>query len=173
MGEKSWLIYSYPWSHSDLTCCFILSQTISFDHLYGPSKGGDESSNIKHDTSWLPQVNEVSGSKGTSAESPTDGGSRECAKHKNCASLGGNCCPSDDGIMLECCAWVLCMLGLNFLIKELKQFISRDTISGGEWRWRMPGVPSFLEEAKSELLGTNEQYYMGLCNVVKCKFLIH
>ena len=68
----------------------------SFSHLYGPPKSGDDSTNIQHDTSWIPESGSANGEL-------SNKGDRQCSKHASCGSLGGNCCPSDEGIMLDCC----------------------------------------------------------------------
>mmetsp|Transcript_9585 Transcript_9585/g.21344 ORF Transcript_9585/g.21344 Transcript_9585/m.21344 type:complete len:134 (-) Transcript_9585:583-984(-) len=79
---------------------FAFGMSHGFNHLYGPPKGSDDenNNNIKKD-SWIPEE--------TPQKSfPTvNQGSKKCSKHSSCAelNLGGNCCPTDEGIMLECC----------------------------------------------------------------------
>jgi hypothetical protein len=71
----------------------------SFNYLYGPSGRDDDShsTSIKMDTTLVPK------SKTTISDSTSKGDSRQCSMHEKCQGLGGNCCPSDDGITLECC----------------------------------------------------------------------
>jgi len=76
---------------------FAYGMSHGFDHLYGPAKSGDENNNVKYDTSWIPVSEDMSDA--TSSE----GGSKKCSEHANCSSLQGNCCPTDEGVMLECC----------------------------------------------------------------------
>ncbi|KAL7509170.1 hypothetical protein ACHAXN_006177 [Cyclotella atomus] len=70
-----------------------------FNHLYGPSGRDDDShsTSIKMDTTLVPK------SKTTISDSTSKGDSRQCSMHEKCQGLGGNCCPSDEGITLECC----------------------------------------------------------------------
>jgi hypothetical protein len=72
----------------------------SFSHFYGPPKVDDNSD--KQDESWIPLDN----SKYDAGEAPeshmSDAG---CEMNKKCAKLElvGYCCPTNHGVMLECC----------------------------------------------------------------------
>ena len=94
-----WIVTNSRWLFAHVLCC-VLHSSLRFNHLYGPPKGSDDenNNNIKKD-SWIPEE--------TPQKSfPTvNQGSKKCSKHSSCAelNLGGNCCPTDEGIMLECC----------------------------------------------------------------------
>lgn len=72
---------------------FDIFRTVSFSHLYGPPKNNDSIQTNKKD-SWIPE--RIGGSS-------IKGDATKCSKHANCGSLGGYCCPTDEGVMLECC----------------------------------------------------------------------
>lgn len=75
----------------------------SFGHFYGPPRGTDDGNSIKSDESWIPE--ESSGVEADSGASESHGSSSLCAENEKCAALGlnGACCPSEKGVMLECC----------------------------------------------------------------------
>ncbi len=88
-----------------LTYPLIIMHGSRFTHLYGPPKVTDEGGSIKQDISWVPIGNddEVSSTSGTTNAADS---SAECSINNNCAELGliGKCCPTNKGVMLECCS---------------------------------------------------------------------
>lgn len=68
---------------------FAYEMTHDFSHFYGPSGGTDDDDSIKQDHSWNPQ-------------SPSSG---SCANNDGCVALEltGDCCPTNEGVMLGCC----------------------------------------------------------------------
>ena len=82
-------------SHSSDYCRFH-----SFSHFYGPPKVDDNS--VKQDKSWIPPDNIIHGAD----EVPeSDISAASCKVNKKCAKLElvGYCCPTEKGVMLECC----------------------------------------------------------------------
>mmetsp|Transcript_25164 Transcript_25164/g.40907 ORF Transcript_25164/g.40907 Transcript_25164/m.40907 type:complete len:123 (-) Transcript_25164:226-594(-) len=68
---------------------FAYEMKHDFRHFYGPPKGTDDNDSIKQDHSWIPH--------------PQSSGS--CANNDGCVALEliGECCPTNDGVMLGCC----------------------------------------------------------------------
>jgi len=94
---------------------FTLYLLRDFTHLY-PSRGGDEaigkSTEITHhsydddDAVPAPYVHPTAPQVTPPVPSPTNTsgtGSAACSAHPKCAALQGDCCPTLDGLNLDCC----------------------------------------------------------------------
>ena len=102
-------IYIYSLSN-DLT---FYSQYIhtSFNHFYGPPRGGldkKDDNNIRSDEpKVVPHQSTVIDHDNDTTKDKKSGGSSDaqCSKHDKCAALGltGLCCPTQKDTMLECC----------------------------------------------------------------------
>ncbi|KAL3802572.1 hypothetical protein ACHAW5_011327 [Stephanodiscus triporus] len=79
---------------------FGYGMTHGFSHFYGPPKV-DESS-VKQDKSFSSLDNNIRGG-GEALES--DISAAACEMNKKCSKLElvGYCCPTENGVMLECC----------------------------------------------------------------------
>jgi hypothetical protein len=70
----------------------------SFDRLYpGPGGGGGTPSTVDRSRSA------PSPTRPSSTKSVHHVDAAQCDAHPACAPLGGDCCPTADGVMLECC----------------------------------------------------------------------
>ena len=72
----------------------------SFSHFYGPPKGSNDDDSIKRDTSWVSL---------DKSKSHLSSDNFECSMNKKCDALEliGSCCPTNEGVVLGCCEWIL------------------------------------------------------------------
>ena len=83
----------------------------SFNHFYGPPRGGldkeDDNNIISDEPKVVPHQSTVieHGNDTTKDKKSIGSSDAQCSKHDKCAALGltGLCCPTQKDTMLECC----------------------------------------------------------------------
>jgi len=105
MGEQYICMFCFDIYIYSLSNVRNIISILSFNHFYGPPRGGldkEDDNNIISDEPSVPHQSTVIDHDNDTTSGSSDA---QCSKHDKCAALGltGLCCPTQKDTMLECC----------------------------------------------------------------------